>query len=261
MQDNRKEFNEEEFLKKVEKAARKGSSQASFRNIILSCLPTLLIIGLLAYLIVPKINFLSDSFKNIFNIDESVEGHDLTLENHGIFGYTAVDFQDAILKDSTKLTKLEVFKQNISDVSTVQDTGLFNLAVFTRNQIITYNGSVVYTVDLSKLKASDITLDQENNIITIYIPHAQQEEINIPEDGIHFGDTEKGLLALGDIKLTAEKIYEVQAGAREKMQEKLDNDNVIEIADRMAKLAVWELYSPIVKNVAKNYSLQVEFKD
>ena len=52
----------------------------------------------------------------------------------------------------------------------------------------------------------------------------------------------------------------VQAGARQKMQDKLDSDNVLEIADRFAKLSVWEMYSPIIKGVAKDYSLEVEFK-
>lgn len=127
--------------------------------------------------------------------------------------------------------------------------------------MITYSGTAVYTVDLSDLKSSDIVLDDENKIITLYIPHAVQEEINIPEDRIDFGDTEKGLLAFGDIKLTVEESSKIQAGVRDKMQQTLDSQNVLETADRFAKLSVWEMYSPIVKGVAKNYSLEVEFRD
>ena len=97
-------------------------------------------------------------------------------------------------------------------------------------------------------------------MITLKIPHAVQEEINIPEDEIQFGDTTKGLLAFGDIKMTVEQATKVQAGAREKMQQKLEEQKVQETADRFAKLAVWELYSPIIKSVAKDYSLEVVFK-
>lgn len=259
MEEN-KDFNEEEFLKKVEKAASKGATKANFKNIIINNLPTLLIIALLALLIVPKIYNLNNTFKSIFSTDAPIEDHDLTLENNSIFGYTVADFEEAILGDSNKLKKLEVYSQEVSDVATLTDTGLFNLSVFTKSKMITYNGTVVYTVDLSTLTKNDIKFNEEDKIITLTIPHATQEEINIPEDKIEFADTEKGLLAFGELNLTAEQIMKVQAEARTKMQEKLDSSNVLETADRFAKLSVWELYSPIIKGVAKDYSLEVEFR-
>ena len=258
MEENK--FNEKEFLQKVEKAAGKGTAKATFANSFISSLPAIITIAVLAFLIVPKINALNDAFHSVFRIDGPVDGHDMTIDNNGIFGYTAADFEDAILGDSEKLKKLEVFRQEVSDVSVITDTGLLNWGVFTKNQLRTFNGTVVYTVDLSSLKASDVRFSEENKIITLKIPHAVQEEINIPEDQIQFGDTSKGLLAFGDIKMTMEQAAQVQAGARQKMQEKLDADRVIETADRLAILAVWELYSPIIKGVARDYSLEVEFR-
>jgi hypothetical protein len=44
------------------------------------------------------------------------------------------------------------------------------------------------------------------------------------------------------------------------MQEKLDTSNVLDNADRFAILSVWEMYSPIIKGVAKDYSLEVVFR-
>ena len=44
------------------------------------------------------------------------------------------------------------------------------------------------------------------------------------------------------------------------MQEKLDEENVIEEADRFAKMSVWEIYQPIIDKVTTGYSLEVEFK-
>ena len=248
------------YSMKVEKAASKGAGKGGLKNSLLSTLPTLILVALLAFLVIPKVNSLHDSLSNLFTVDAPVEDHDMTLENHGIFGHTVADFEEAILGDSEKLKKLEVYKQELSDAGTITNTGLFNLGMFTKNQVITYNGTVVYTVDLSKLSKSDIVFDEEEKMITLKIPHAEQEEINIPEDRIQFSDPEKGLLAFGDIKATPEQIMEVQAGARQKMQEKLEADKVLEIADRFAKLSVWEMYSPIIKGVAKDYSLQVEFK-
>ena len=181
-----KEINEEELLKKVEKAAKRGSAAAGFRNILLQALPTLLAIGLLAWFIVPKINAISNGLNGFFHFDEPVEGHDMTIDNDSIFGYTAADFEEAIL--------------------------------------------------------------------------AREEEINIPEEEIQFSDTNKGLLAFGDIKMSVEQAMKVQAEARKKMEEKLALDNVLQTADRFAKLSVWEIYSPIIKSVAKDYTLEVVFR-
>ena len=258
--EKKKEFDEEELLKKVEKAAARGTGRSNLKNILVAALPTLLAIGLLAYLIVPKVNAMSEGLNSVFHFDEPVEGNDMTIENDSFLGYTAADFEEAILGDSSKLKKLEVFKQKVSDVSSITDTGLLNWGIFTKNQLITYNGTAVYTVDLSALRSGDISFNEEEKMITLKIPHAQQEEINIPEDEIQFGDTTKGLLAFGDIKMTAEQASQIQAEARKKMQKKLDEDNVAGIADRFAKLSVWELYNPIVKGVAKEYSLEVVFR-
>ena len=255
-----KEINEEELLKKVEKAAQKGANKAKLGQTLLSILPTLIVIGLLAYLILPKVEMLNFKFNSVFHIDDSIADHDHTIDNNGIFGYTTADFEEAILGDSSKLKKLEVYKQEVSDVAQITDTGLLNWGVFTKNQLITYNGTAVYTVDLSTIRKGDIVVDDENKVITLRIPHAVQEEINIPEDQIQFGDTSKGLLAFGDIKMTMEQAAGVQREARKRMQQKLDDDKVLETADRFAKLSVWEIYSPLIKGVAKNYSLEVQFR-
>ena len=61
-----KQINEEELLKKVEKAAQKGARKASFKQILLSALPTLIAIGLLAYFIVPKVEMLNTKFNSVF---------------------------------------------------------------------------------------------------------------------------------------------------------------------------------------------------
>ena len=253
-------YSEEELLEKVEQAAAKGAGKGRVMSGILSSIPTLVILAIIAFLVIPKIFALNDGLKGFFKTDEPVEGHDMTLENYGILGYEAADFEEAILGDSQKTNKLEVYEQEVSDAATTTDTGLFNLSVFTKNQVITYYGTVVYTVDLSSLSKSDISYDEETKIVTLKIPHAQQGEINIPENKIQVGDTTRGLLAFGEMNFTMEQRNEVQAGAREKMQEKLNEQNAQETADKFAKLVVWETYSPIIKAIGKDVSLEVEFR-
>ena len=113
---------------------------------------------------------------------------------------------------------------------------------------------------MSDVDIYDIKVDNDNKIISLYIPYPVQEAININENDIQFGDVEKGLLAFGDIDLTMEQASKIQEEARNKMQQKLDDTDAINTAMRFGKLVVWEMYSPIVKSVAKDYSLEVSYK-
>ena len=130
-----------------------------------------------------------------------------------------------------------------------------------KGDVITYHGTAVYTVDLSKLSRDNITLDEEKQVVTLRIPHAQQEKINIPSDEITFGDVKKGILALGNMNVTPEDMAKVQTEAAKKMEEQLKNSHVIDEADRFAKMSVWEIYQPMVNKVTTGYSLEVLFED
>ena len=46
------------------------------------------------------------------------------MDNHGILGYTAADFQDAILGKSEQQKILEVYNIIVSDAVQLTDTGL-----------------------------------------------------------------------------------------------------------------------------------------
>jgi len=255
-----------EFLEKVEEAARegakKGSKGARGGMSPLELLKTLILIALIigvgwtAY----RFNSFTGNLKDIVSRDVPVEERDLTLENHGILGYTAADFQEAILGDSEQLKKLEVYSTDISGAATLVDTGLANLKVFTKTQLLTYKGTVTYTVDLGELTSDDITLDEEKMTVHMKIPHAVQSAININENELEVGDVDRGLLGIGQISMTPEENKQLQSEARNKMQETLDNEKTIDDADRLAKLSVWEIYQPIINKVTTGYSLEVEME-
>lgn len=258
-------INTKEFLAKVEEAAREGAKQGSkgargrspfemLKTIILIAL--IIGVGWMVY----RLQSFTGDLKDIVSRDAPVEDRDLTLENHGVLGYTAADFQDAILGDSKQLKKLEVFTTDISGAATLIDTGLGNLKVFTKSQLLTYKGTVTYTVDLGELEKDDITLDEEAMTVHVKIPHAVQGEININENEIEVGDVDRGLLGIGEISMTPEENQKVQSEARNKMQETLDEEDVISEADRFAKMSVWEIYQPIIDKVTTGYSLKVEFE-
>ena len=256
----------QEFLAKVEEAAREGAKQGSkgARGGIrpLETVKTIILVALIIGIgwMVYRFNSFTGNLKDIVSRDVPVEDHDLTLENHGILGYTAADFQEAILGDSEQLKKLEVYQQNVSDAVQLTNTGLANLKIFSKTQLLTYKGVATYKVDLGKLSKDDITLDEDAMTVTIKIPRPELDPININEEDIEFGDVERGLLGIGKMKTTPEQNQKIQNEAREKMMEKLEAENVQEKADRFAALSVWEIYQPIIDKVTTGYSLVVEIK-
>ena len=236
------------------RAARRGGLGIFGRIIIV-----LVLLGLLAAGLIYALNRLTDH-KVDLGSEGAAESHDLILEDDGILGYTAADFQEAILERSERENKLVVYTADISDVSTITDTGLVHLKFFTKTQFITYHGTAKYSVDLSRLTKRSVELDEKNKVVTLYIPHAEMEPINIQSEDIEFGDVQKGFLAFGDLKLEPEEMAEVQTTAQEKMKEKLIELDEQATADEFAKMSVWQDFQPIVNSAGSGYSLMVEFE-
>ena len=262
------EDNEKELLSNIEKAAEKGARRGSFgadfifKILSLVAVPAVIIVGLILikYSIEKKWNNFANDFKSQFTFADPSVSHDMILDNDGIFGYTAADFAEAVLGDATQLKKIEVYEAKISDVVTLTDTGLINLGIFTKTQLVTYNGTAIYTVDLAELSEDDFVLDEDNKTLTIYIPHSICGTIDTPPDEMEFGDIDRGWLAFGDINMTIEQSSELEAEARTKMEAKLDELNEAETADRFAVLTVWEMYQPIISAVSPEYKLEIDFR-
>ena len=248
-------LSDQELIERMEKAARKGAKAGARSAGRFHFIFNLVIVLILGFLAVSQMKL-----PNLFSRDEPVENHDLTLNNQGVLGYTAVDFADAILGDTKQLKKLEVFTAEVSDVATVTDTGLGNLKVFSKVQLITFHGSTVYTVDLSSLSRDDITVNEDEKTVTLSIPHAQRGDINVPSDKMEFGDVDKGLLAFGEIHLTPEENAKIETKIMEKMNQRLDEDKVDESADKFAAMSVGEIFQRMIESVSPDYKLDVVFQ-
>ena len=197
--------------------------------------------------------------EGIFDVEEDVEGKDITLDNHGFLGYTAADFADVILGDTTHPKRLVIYTVKISDVATVTEVGLAKLTIFSKVQYITFHGTASYTVDLGQVNEYCITVDNGKRTVEILIPHASLESINIPAEEIEFSDIERGLLAFGQLKITPEDQAALEAAVKTKMEQKLLDDKVHLDADRFARLGVWEIYQPLIEKVAPGYALEIGF--
>ena len=190
-----------------------------------------------------------------------VEDADLTIDNDGILGYTAADFQDAVLGAASEHKELVVMEQPLSISTTITKAGLANLPIFSKMKDITYFGTGVYTVDLSGMDKERVLVDESQNTVMILIPHAKLQYVNTNLDLTEFEDTENGLLAFGDIKLTAEETKLLETTVYNSMEERLSEQELLDEADRFAKLKTWEIFQPLVTAVSPAYKTVIQFTD
>jgi len=205
--------------------------------------------------------FISTSF--IGNISDTIDGTKEDADHlidETFLGYTAADFKEAILGKAVEKQDLIVMEQPLEIETTITKAGLGNLEIFSKVKNVTFAGTGIYTVDLSKINDSTIVVDEENKTVTITMPHAKLYDIVANLDDMQFEDTEKGLLAFGDIALTLEDQNELEKSVKASMKERLTQQEVIDNADKFAEMKTWEIFQPLVSAVSNEFVVNIEIK-
>jgi len=153
-----------------------------------------------------------------------------------------------------------VLEQDVTVTSRVSQA-LANLALFEKYQIIRSYGTGVYTVDLSKLTADDVTVDETLQQVTVTIPHAALAYVTVDVEKTEYEETEKALFAFGEIKLTNEQLNLLEQSVDDAMRVQLESDEMMEKADEYAITQVQSLFEPIVQSVAPEYDVVIEIQD
>ena len=175
-------------------------------------------------------------------------------------GYSQIDYSDAVLGESRTKSDFVVLEQDV-EVSTRVSQALANLALFEKSQVIRSFGTGVYTVDLSKLSADDVTFDQNLNLVTIVIPHAALSYVTVDVEKTEFEETKKALFAFGEIKLTNEQQNILEQDIQTAMQEQLESSDMLAKADVAALSQVLHLLEPVVKTLDPEVILNVAFAE
>lgn len=213
------------------------------------------VIIVVAILMTFQYSQLKNGSSKVKNIPEK-EVQDIVVQDDDFFGYTAATFQDAILGNEQQTKVLEVYSVELADVLTISKTGLADLEVFNKVKELSYRASVQYTIDLASMTADDIQYDDVTNTLTITIPEVKQSNINPTLNDI--SATEKGILAFGDIKLTAEDYYALEKQATNEMQARLDELSIITTAEKFAVHSAEDIYEPIVHAIDSSINIVVK---
>jgi len=174
-------------------------------------------------------------------------------------GYSQIDFSNAVLGESRTKSDFVVLEQDVSVTSRVSQA-LANLALFEKYQIIRSYGTGVYTVDLSKLTADDVTVDEALQQVTVTIPHAALTYVTVDVEKTEYEETEKALFAFGEIKLTNEQLNLLEQSIDEAMHAQLETADMLAKADAHALSQVQKLFEPVVQSVAADYIVAIELQ-
>lgn len=254
MSEEKQEKNIEEL---VERSVQKAVSKAMTRsNLLKNGISWLLNIALIVGLV-----FIYNQIKPKNPEVAQLEDHDMTLENNGIFGFTAVDFEEAILGQATRQQLLIVDEQEVSVAETISNAGLFNWKLFNKAQNQTIYGTGEYTIDLTQIDKNDIELDEETFTVTIHVPYPELHNVIFDPEKTKIGDTDKGLLAFGEIKMTPEQTQQYQVEAVNKLTERLNEDDCFDKAVRYTRMSAYDVYQPIVSSVSPAYKVEIVVDD
>ena len=231
-------------------AALKNTGKIRWSDFLKGALIGLLCGMLIAYFILDRM------YQNMMNAQTETPA-----ETEEPSGPSSVEFEEAVLEAASEHSELIVMEQPLSIPTTITKSGLGNLAIFSKVKDVTYYGTGVYTVDLSKIDAKHIRTDIFNRTVSILIPHAVLQYVNPDLSRTEFQDTEKGWLAFGVIKLTTEESNELEKSVMSAMEERLNQDDLLIQADEFAVLQTWEIFQPIIASVSPEYTVEMEFSE
>jgi len=170
---------------------------------------------------------------------------------------TVADFKEPIILTHGKESRLIVHTAHLSETISIANEGLGGWEWTSVYQDAEYEGDAQYTVDLSQLSEKDFVVNNELNTLTVRIPYAVLDPINIPADQIKFRDPVKGWAAPKDIKLTPEQNTQLMIQVTDKMKAKLIDENIIAVANENAKIVVADLLSATVHSIDPEFTVVV----
>jgi len=178
-------------------------------------------------------------------------------------GKVTVNFADVLIteqKETRKLIVLELDGEAPVELKENLIKGL-NIEFLEKTQNIKYKTTGHFVVDLDKLSKDDIIVDDDKKIITINIPHARLDSIEIDPYKIEVDHVEGGLFSNKDIKLEISDYIKLEKKLQSKILETFDTAENGQKADSAAREQVKAIYEPIVKAIDSDYEVEINITD
>jgi len=175
---------------------------------------------------------------------KSLPGMAKSIENMSRKAITS----EAIVNKIHEKKDLITMEVDLSD-RVVLDDSWGNFDIFKKVTYIDFCGKGIYTIDLSKLKGENITIQ----------PNVKTISVNIDEEKTIY-ETEKGALRFGEIKLSPPENQIITKKVKERMKEKLMEPDMLNKALANTEKSVKDLIGSVVDNKGSDYNIIVYFE-
>lgn len=162
-----------------------------------------------------------------------------------------------VLGEARERQMLIVLEQDVEVTNALETLPLINWDVFRKTQTITTFGTGVFTVDMSQITGADVLINESARMIFISIPAPVLSYVTMDLANSIVSDTERGLLAFGDIQLTVEQQQQLNESIQEAMRKMLDEPEMISAANEAAIAQIQQLYQTLIDAVHSGYTVGV----
>lgn len=172
---------------------------------------------------------------------------------------SVAEFQPVIMEKFNEESELVVYSVEAAESLDLKKIGLFDWSILNKTQSLTYKGTAGFYVDLSSIGENNIRLDNEQKTVIIEIPHTKPAPIEIDPGQFEAGETEKGFLAFGDLKFTAQEYNDLEKEVQNRIYQAVYTESNFEEADNRAVAEMKKIYEPLVKTIDDDYVVEIEF--
>jgi hypothetical protein len=134
------------------------------------------------------------------------------------------------------------------------------LSIFKKVQNINYYATGTYVVNLSSLKAENIEIDNNSKRVIVRVPLPSIKDVNIDEEKTEYQTPENGILRFGEIKLTSEETQIMRKSIKDKMLNKMNQQDLISQASKASEDTLKVLVQTILQNKTNDkYDINIEY--
>lgn len=141
------------------------------------------------------------------------------------------------------------------------DDSYFNSELFRKSQEISFYADGIFTVNLEGLGPDSIVIDDENKTVTITIARPELSYIAYDPEKTIYGNTEKGFLRFGDVKISMEEFNKLQIRAEELLKAKINGSGFIREAEKRTEASAKDLFkAALSKTELSDYEIRIILK-
>ncbi|MFD3155293.1 DUF4230 domain-containing protein [Haloimpatiens sp. FM7330] len=167
--------------------------------------------------------------------------------------------RDAVINSMKGKNELITLETKLKENITI-DNSWGDLKIFKKIQNIHFYGTGVYCLDLSKITAKDISIDNVQKKLSINISKPYVKNITIAEKKTEYETVENGLLRFGEIKLEPSEYETILSEAKIKMLSKIKTLDIYNKAADASKKSVIDFLENIMKKTnTQKYKIEINF--